>query len=52
MMPILDILAMCGSKPPAVIGILDCTGHMMDGEKNAKLIMSFFKSKVEEFNPG
>ncbi len=35
-MPLLNMLAMCGSKPPAVIVILDCTGHMMDGEKNAK----------------
>ncbi len=32
-MPLLNMLAMCGSKPPAVIAILDCTGHMVDGGK-------------------
>ncbi len=30
-MPLLNILAMCRSKPPAVISILDCTGHMVGG---------------------
>ena len=48
-MPLLNMLAMCGSKPPAVIAILDCTGHMVDGgKKDAEFIMSFFKSKVDE----
>ncbi len=32
-MPLLNMLAMCGSMPPAVIAILDCTGHMVDGGK-------------------
>ncbi len=30
---LLNMLAMCRSKPPAVIAILDCTGHMVDGGK-------------------
>ncbi len=52
-MPLLNMLAMCGSKPPAVIAILDCTGHMVDGgKKDAEFIMSFFKAKVDEFDPG
>ncbi len=52
-MPLLNMLAMCGSKPPAVIAILDCTGHMVDGGKiDAEFIMSFFKAKVDEFDPG
>ncbi len=46
---LLNMLVMCGSNPPAVITILDCTGHMMDGgEKDAVFIMFFFKSKVDE----
>ncbi len=52
-MPLLNMLAMCGSKPPAVIAILDCTDHMVDGEKKeVEFIMSFFKPKVDEFDPG
>ncbi len=52
-MPLLNMLAMCGSKPPAVIVILDCTGHMVDsGKKDSEFIMSFFKAKIDEFDPG
>ncbi len=32
-MPLLNMLAMGRSKPLAVISILDCPGHMVDGEK-------------------
>ncbi len=47
------MLAMCESEPPAVITILDCTVHMVDGgKKDAEFIMSFFKSKVDKFDPG
>ncbi len=32
-MPLLNMLAMYGSKAPEVIAIIDCTGHMVDGGK-------------------
>ncbi len=49
-MPFLNMLAMCRSKPPAVIAILNCTGDMVDGgKKDAEFIISFFKSKVDHF---
>ncbi len=45
-------LVMCASKPPTVISILNCTGHMVDGgRKDAEFIMSFFKSNACEFDP-
>ncbi len=31
-MLLLNMLAMCGGKPPVVIAIFHCTGHLMDGE--------------------
>ncbi len=46
-------LVMCASKPPTVISILNCTGHMVDGgRKDAEFIISFYKSKVDAFYPG
>ncbi len=46
------MLTMCGSKPPSVVAIFDCTGHMVDsGKKDVEFIMSFFKSKLDEFGP-
>ena len=45
------MLVMCGDKPPAVLSICDCTDHMVEGgKKDAKFIMNFFKSKVDEFD--
>ncbi len=32
-MPLLIMLAICGSKPQAVIAILDCTYHMVNARK-------------------
>ncbi len=50
-MPLLNMLVMCRSKPPAVIAILDFNGHMVGGgKKDAELIITFFKSKVDEFD--
>ncbi len=49
--PFLIILALHGSEQPAVIIILDCTGHMVNGwKKDADFIMPFFKSKVDEID--
>lgn len=51
-MPLINMLVMSGDKPPAVISICDCTGHMEEGgKKDAEFIMNFFKSKVDEFDP-
>ncbi len=51
-MPLINMLVMCGDKPPAVISICDCTGHMVEGgKKDAEFIMNFFKEKVDEFDP-
>ena len=51
-MPLINMLVMCGDKPPAVISICDCTGHMVEGgKKDAEFIMNFFKAKVDEFDP-
>ncbi len=49
---LLNMVAVCGSTPSVVTAILYCTGHMVDGGKNAEFIISFFKSKVDEFDPG
>ncbi len=32
-MPLINMLVMCGDKPPAVISICDCTSHMVGGGK-------------------
>ncbi len=46
------MLVMCGDKPPAVMSICDCTGHMVDcGRKDTKYIMNFFKAKGNGFDP-
>ena len=51
-MPLINMLVMCGDKPPAVISICDCTDHMVEGgKKDAEFIMNFFKEKVDEFDP-
>ncbi len=51
-MPLINMLVMCGEKPPAVISICYCTNHMVDvGKKDAKFIVNFFKTKVDEFDP-
>ncbi len=51
-MPQINMLVMCGDKPPAVISICDCMDHMVDGgKKDAKFIMNFFKLNVNEFDP-
>ncbi len=45
-MSLINMLVMCGDKPPAVISIFDCTGHMVDGgKKDAEFIMNFFQNK-------
>ncbi len=50
-MPLINMLVICGDKPPAVISIYDCTDHMVDGgKKDAEFIMNFFKTKVDEFD--
>ncbi len=42
---------MCGNKPSSVITILYCSGQMVDdGNKDAEFFISFFKSKVDEFD--
>ncbi len=52
-MSLLIMFTICKSKPPSVTAILDCTGHLVDGvKKDAEFIMSFFKSKVDEFDIG
>ncbi len=51
-MQLLNVFSMCGSKPLSVITIIDFTGHMVDdGKKDVEFIMSYFKSKVDEFDP-
>ncbi len=32
-MPFLNILVLCGNAPPIVVSIVDCTSHMINGEK-------------------
>ncbi len=42
-MPLLNILVLCGSAPPTVVSIVDCTTHMSDGgKKDATYIMEQF----------
>ncbi len=44
--PLINMLAMCGNKPPAVISICNCTGHMINsGKKDAENIMNFFQGE-------
>ena len=31
--PFINILGMCGDTPPVVIGIHDCTKHLIEGGK-------------------
>ncbi len=51
-MPLSNMFATCGSKPLAVIAILDSTDHMVDdGKKDAEFIMLYFKLKVGDFDP-
>lgn len=51
-MLLLNIMTMCRSKPPAVMSIYNYTYHMVcSGTKDAEFIMSFFKSKVDKFDP-
>ncbi len=41
-MPLINMFVMCGDKPPAVIYICDCIGHMVVGRrKDAEYIMDF-----------
>ena len=36
-MPLTNLLVMCGYVPLAVVGIHDCTGHMVEwGERNTE----------------
>ncbi len=47
-MPLLNILVLCGSAPPTVVSIIDCTTHMSDGgKKDATYIMEQFRRKVD-----
>ncbi len=51
MLPI-NMLVMFGDKPTTVISICDCTDHMVDvGKNDAEIIMIFFKTNVDEFDP-
>ncbi len=46
-MLLINMLTMCGDKPPAVLSICDCTGHMEDGGgKDAEYILEFDPSKL------
>ncbi len=52
-MPLLNNLAMCSSKSPAVIAILDCTDYMVvGGNKMLNSSCPFSNQKVDEFDPG
>ncbi len=52
-MPLINMLTVCKSKLSATIAILECIGHILNSGKNdAEFILSFFKSKVDEFDPG
>ncbi len=45
-MPLINMLVMCSDKPPAMISICDCTGHMEEGgKKDSEFIMIFFKKR-------
>ncbi len=45
-------MVICGSKPPLVIAILDCTDHIMNGgKKDAEFIISFSAPKVNGLDP-
>ncbi len=51
--PLLNNLVISGIRSLAVIVVLDCTYHMVDiGNKDAAFIKFFFRSKVDEFDPG
>jgi len=48
-LPFINILGMCGGTPPVVIGIHDCTGHMVvGGKKDASYIADLFRNQMEE----
>ena len=50
--PLLNFLAMSGSTPPLMIGMVDCTEHIsVGGKKDATYIAKIFKDKVEESDP-
>ncbi len=52
-MPLLNMLAMCRSKTPGVIAILKLYwSHGGWWKKDAEFVISFFQSKVDEFDPG
>ncbi len=51
-MPLINMLVMCGNKPPAVISICNCTDHMVEGgKKDTEFIMNLKKKKVDESDP-
>ena len=51
--PFINILGMCGDTPPVVIGIHDCTNHLIEGgKKDAPYIADLFRTHIEELCPG
>ncbi len=47
-----QFLVMRENKPTEVTTILECTEHMVNGEKkNVELVMPFFKSNADNFAP-
>ncbi len=47
-MSLLNILDLCGSAPPTVVSIVDCTSYMSDGgKKDATYFMDQFQRKVD-----
>ncbi|KAL3769143.1 hypothetical protein ACHAWU_001211 [Discostella pseudostelligera] len=52
-MPLINVLAMCGSSaPPTTLLIKDCTDHMASGgKKDAPYIADLFEAKVNELDP-
>ncbi len=46
LMPLLNVLALCGEEPPIVISICDCSDHMSKGgEKDAHTVGSCSRTK-------
>jgi len=48
-LPLINIMGMCRDIPPVVIGIHDCTEHILQGgKKDASFIADLFQSHMED----
>lgn len=51
MMTLLNMLVICGNKPPVAVAIYDFIGYIVDDvKKDVEFTQSFSKAKVDEFN--